>query len=193
MTKLLPGLVFTAMCFTGTVFADWTLASDTSRMNFMSVKKGEIIETHHFKKLSGTITEAGKAVIEIDLSSVTTNIEIRDERMQALLFDVPSFPVATVTASVDTEVLAALEDGQRVTQKVSLELDLHGMKSTIETEVFITNADNDSVTVATTQPIVISADDFNLGAGVEALREIAKLPAITHNVPVTFNLMFDQH
>ena len=42
----------------------------------------------------------------------------------------------------------------------------------------------------TVKPIVVSADQFDLGNGVEALREIAGLANITPTVPVSFTLVF---
>ncbi|WP_308873603.1 hypothetical protein [Thiothrix subterranea] len=44
--------------------------------------------------------------------------------------------------------------------------------------------------VTTVAPIVLNAADFDLAAGVTALREIAELPSISNAVPVTFFLNF---
>ena len=45
--------------------------------------------------------------------------------------------------------------------------------------------------VATTAPVVIKAEDFNLVEGVNALRDVAGLPSITLAVPVTATLFFN--
>ena len=42
--------------------------------------------------------------------------------------------------------------------------------------------------VTTTQPIVISASEFGLEAGVAALQSIAGLNAISRSIPVTVDL-----
>ncbi len=190
MTKYIIVLALSGLGLSGAAFADWTLVAEGSRLNFLSIKKGTAVESHHFQNLSGTVTDTGAAQIAVDLASVETNIDIRNERMQAMLFDVPAFPSALISANIDVAILAGLADGQRVTQKLSLELDLHGIRSILETEVYITGLGGGKVAVATVKPVILSADDFGLGAGIEALREIAKLPAITHSVPVTFNLLF---
>ncbi|OQX14641.1 MAG: hypothetical protein BWK73_09005 [Thiothrix lacustris] len=44
--------------------------------------------------------------------------------------------------------------------------------------------------VTTVAPIVLNAADFDLAAGLTALREIAGLTSISNAVPVTFFLSF---
>ena len=163
MSKILLAIALGALSLSGTAFAEWELYSEGSQLNFLSVKKGTVIESHHFEKFSGSVSDAGEVMIDIDLASVQTGIDIRNERMQGLLFNVPMFRSATATASIDVAALENLSQGQRATQKISLELDLHGIKSTIDTTVYITSLGKDAVAVATVKPIVLSADDFELG------------------------------
>lgn len=82
------------------------IGGDTSRLdsqspllNFVSIKKVHVVETHRFESLSGAITDTGVATLVIDLNSVNTGIDIRNERMRNLLFETATFPQAT--ASVD--------------------------------------------------------------------------------------------
>jgi hypothetical protein len=42
------------------------------------------------------------------------------------------------------------------------------------------------------KPIVVTADEFGLQAGIEALREVAGLPSISRAVPISFTVLFDQ-
>jgi hypothetical protein len=44
--------------------------------------------------------------------------------------------------------------------------------------------------VFSSQPIILQAEEFNLDAGVEALRQVAGLKSISTAVPVTLNLLF---
>ena len=53
----------------------------------------------------------GAARVEIDLASVNTGVEIRDERMREIFFQVADFPSATVTAQLDPQQFAALDSG----------------------------------------------------------------------------------
>ena len=50
--------------------------------------------------------------------------------------------------------------------------------------------DADTYSAHTVKPIIISADQFGLKDGVEALREIAGLNNISLAVPVTFSVLF---
>ena len=79
----------------------WDLQADASTFNFVSVKKDTIGEVLHFKKLSGQIDKNGKAGITIDLNSVDTGVQIRDERMREFLFETGKYPSATYQANVD--------------------------------------------------------------------------------------------
>jgi hypothetical protein len=38
--------------------------------------------------------------------------------------------------------------------------------------------------------VIVDASDYELAAGVEALREVVQLPSISETVPVTFALTF---
>jgi len=57
--------------------------------------------------------------------------------------------------------------------------------------VFVTRIDGGRVEVASAEPVVLSLADFELEAGLEALRNIANLPSITASSPVTFTFVFD--
>ena len=50
------------------------------------------------------------------------------------------------------------------------------------------SASGGDVRVTTTQPIVITAQEFGLEAGVAALQQIAGLNAISRSIPVTVDL-----
>lgn len=173
------------------VTASWTLDETASRLGFASVKAGEIIESHSFPGISGTVTPDGTATISIPLDQVETNVDIRNERMRNMFFETAEFPTATITASLDPDRFGEMLPGDRMKMPLDAVLSLHGIEQTISTDVFVTRIGNASVEVATVDPIVVFADDFGLAAGVEMLRNVANLPAITSASPVTFNLVFD--
>lgn len=168
----------------------WSVASDASRVSFVSVKGGEIAEVHHFGAVTGTVAPDGVATIEIPLASVETGIDIRNERMRDMLFQVAQFPAARVSARIDLAALQDLAVGQQRRLPLAGELDLHGVKAPFEAQVAVTRAAADRVLVASVDPVVVEAELFKLGEGVEALRKVAGLDAITPAAPVTFQLMF---
>lgn len=172
--------------------ADWQLVGSDSSVQFVSVKKSTIAETHSFKGLSGKITDDGKAEVGIELASVETNIPIRNERMQKLLFDTAKFARAVISAQVDTDQLKSLTPGKTMAVSADLDLDVHGSQKTEKAQLQVTGLENGGLLVTTTAPIVINAGDYKLLEGVEKLREIAGLDSISPIVPVTVKLVFTQ-
>lgn len=169
--------------------ADWTLVPEDSSLGFVSVKNARIAEGHQFTTLRGGVGDEGAELV-IDLASVDTLIPIRDERMRELLFEVARFPTATFRTAIDPASFEDLAVGESRRMDVSGELTLHGETQPLAATVLVSRTATDRVSVATTRPIVISADAFALGGGVARLREVAGLDSITPMVPVSFALSF---
>lgn len=170
--------------------ADWTLVSEESRISFVSVKAEIVGETHYFADVSGSVTEAGAATIRIPLESVETAIDIRNVRMQEFLFEVVDFPAATLTSTINLEDYANLSVGDRTLTSLTATLDLHGIEAELAFDAFITRISDNKVAVDTAAPILLDADEFELGSGLDKLKELAGLDAISPIVPVTASLVF---
>ncbi len=171
--------------------AGWMLNPSESDFNFASIKKNHVYETHTFNRVSGQIDDKGKAELMLDLTSVNTGIGIRDERMQSMLFDTAKFTSATYSLMVDAEGLKMMPAGAR--QQISAEgmLSLFGTAKALPATLNIYKLSDNRLLVSSAYPVVVQAADFGLDGGVEALREIAGLPAISQAVPVTFSLVFE--
>ena len=168
----------------------WTLDPATSRLAYVSIKAGEVAENNAFETLSGTIAADGTAEVSIDLASVSTGVDIRNERMREIFFQVADFPKAVVTAQLDPTTFAGLAVGGSITRPLKVTLALKGIEQAIETEVLVTRAAEDRVTVVPTAPVIITTDMFELTDELGELRALAQLPSITPAVPVTFTLAF---
>lgn len=168
----------------------WQLAADQSNVGFVSVKAGNVGEAHSFTKLSGTVEPDGTVGVAIDLASVETGIDIRNQRMRDMLFEVANFPEARLTAKIDPNAVKALKPGERKAMTVPVTLDLHGTTNSIEAPLTVTRLAGDTVLVETAKPLIIDASAVGLEAGVGKLQEVAKLPAISTAVPVTASLVF---
>lgn len=173
------------------VTGPWTLDATSSKIAFASIKSGELIETHFFPGLSGSVSASGETVITIPLDQVETKIDQRNERMRSMFFETDLYPTAEIRAAVDTAAFADLPIGARVTAELDGVVALHGSEATVFADVFVTRIASDRVEVATSEPVIVHVAEFNLEAGLEALREVANLPAITPAVPVTFTLVFE--
>jgi len=194
---LASGALALAACSSGPVeeaplAGAWTLDGDASRLSFVTVKAGQLAEAHHFPGLTGSVSAEGAAELAIDLASVQTNIDVRNERMGTMLFEVATFPAATVTAQLDPAAFAALKTGESTVQPVTATLDLHGVQGEVPAELAVTRIAADKVKVETVTPIIVEAASYGLDTGVEALREVAGLDSIAPAVPVSFSLTFTQ-
>lgn len=185
-------LLITASLLAFNASAAWTLDNDNSAIAFVSVKNGSVVESHAFTSLSGNVGDAGNARVDIDLASVDTGIPVRDERVRKLLFDVTNFPSASFNASVPMAQVKALKVGEGMDYTLSGVLSLHGKDVRLEIPVLVLRAGESTIAVSTRKPVIIHAGDFDLENGIEALRGIAKLKAITPGVPVSFTLVFHQ-
>lgn len=184
LTLLLAG------CLSMPAFADWQLDNDNSRLSFISTKKSDIAEVHHFQQLTGKLTSTGEITFNINLASVDTLIPIRNQRMQEFLFETGSFPEATFTGEFDSKKLAGLKVGQQVLVSAKGELSLHGKKQSMIAELMVAKLAGHNLMVASYKPLVLNAQQYELAQGVNKLREIANLPTISNAVPVSFVLTF---
>ncbi|MBU7573765.1 MAG: YceI family protein [Hydrogenophaga sp.] len=168
----------------------WALDPAGSRLSYVSIKAGEVAEANRFDTLSGSVSPDGSASLAIDLASVNTGVDIRNERMREIFFDVAGNPKASVTAKLDPAAFAGLAVGQSLTRPLKANVTIKGASSDIETEVLVTRVSADRVTVVPTAPVIVSTDMFGLTDELGELRALAQLPSITPAVPVTFNLSF---
>jgi polyisoprenoid-binding protein YceI len=179
-------ILLSGVGFMAPVQADWTV-SDSSRIGFVSIKNNRIGENNAFERVSGSISESGQVAVSVDLSSVETGIGIRNERLQKMLFEVASFPTASIDAALSDGQIAALRAGGARAESVSVNISLHGKTVSKTANVSVSSSGGD-VRVTTTQPIVITAQEFGLESGVAALQQIAGLNAISRSIPVTVDL-----
>lgn len=191
MNKTLPLLFAALLSFAPNTWAEWRLDSEASSVGFLSVKNGQVVESHHFNKLEGSVSASGNATLIIKLDSVDTMIPIRNERMREMLFKTASFPDATVSVSIDMAKFGRLKAGEALSETVAGKLEMVGQSATVMVPVSVIRGHN-SVIVSSRKPVVINAANWGLTDGLEALRNIANLSSITPAVPVSFTLKFDR-
>lgn len=166
--------------------AEWGVAEGSS-VNYVSIKNNAIAENNRFTKVTGTIGDDGAVQIRIDLSSVETRVDIRNQRMRDIFFEVVNHPEALISTQLDAADLAQIEAGAPLEKTLALTVNLHGSETTLDAHMRAVAAGG-QLYISTLEPILVSAADFGLDSGVEALREIAGLNAIVSTVPVTVDL-----
>lgn len=157
----------------------------------MTTKNTHNVEVHSFNSLSGDINSAGVATLTIDLNSVNSGVELRDQRMKDLLFETATYPTATITVTVPSALISGLAVGQATATDISASLNLHGVTGTIAAKVSVQKLSNNRILVQTLAPVLVKAGDHSLTNGVEALRAAVGIASISTAVPVDFALVFD--
>ncbi|MDN3640790.1 YceI family protein [Simiduia curdlanivorans] len=170
--------------------ADWTLNAEHSQLHVVSVKNAAMAEVHQFTKLDGKVDAKGQVSVLIDLASIETQIPIRNERMQTMLFDTANFAMAKISTKVDVAKVNALKLGESMAMVLPCVVQLHGKEKTLEVAVSVVALAQGQLQVASIKPVVLALADFELIQGAQALQDIAKLNSIAVQVPVMFNLRF---
>ncbi|HIG64548.1 MAG TPA: YceI family protein [Methyloprofundus sp.] len=187
---LLSNIAVAKLSFVTTTHpGQWQLNNKASTLNFTTTKNSSKTEIQSFKKFEGHIYDT-KVSMTIDLGSVNTGIEIRDQRIKELFFDIVKFPTATVTIDLRKSDLKQMKIGQTKTLREQATIEIHGVKQTLPVELQVTSLNHNKLMVFSRKPVIIYLKNFDLLNGVIALREIAKLKSINTAVPVTFSLVF---
>ncbi|WP_157054198.1 cytochrome c family protein [Ruegeria sp. 6PALISEP08] len=180
--------IASAIVATPALADNWTLDSDSSHLAYGTIKKNTVGEVNGFTNLSGHVTPDGKAEIDIDLSSVETNIDIRNERMIEFVFR--KVGSAKLTADFDMSEVSGLSVGETTTIDAESVLSLAGTDVTFDAELFVARLSDTAVMVSTNDMVFLNAEDAGINAGVDTLKELADLSGITRTVPITARLIF---
>lgn len=185
-SRLLAALSVVTLGFVSSAHADWGVAEGSS-VGYVSIKNDSIAENNRFTRVTGSINDDGQVMVSVDLASVETRVPVRNERMQAMLFEVATHPQALITAEIDPADLAQVDAGVPVERELTLNLSLHGSEATV-TGRFRALAAGGQLYVTTLEPILVGAGDFGLNAGIDALQTVAGLASIARAIPVTVDL-----
>jgi len=164
----------------------WKLNPERSKISIVTTKNNSISEVSEFKNFSGNIDGNNHLKISIDLSSLETNIPIRNERIQKHLFQTELYPTADIHAQLKPK---NLDNGLHT---VSFDVDLHGISAIIQAE-FMVFEQNGNKVITLHKPLVINASDFALENGITTLKNLAKLNTIDFTVPIHLVLTFAPH
>lgn len=174
----------------GAIQADgWTLDAENSKVSFGSIKNNYTGESHSFGEMSGSVSADGMAQVVIELASVQTNIDIRNERMIEHVFT--DGPTAALTAQIDMSAMEALPVGGMTKMFVEGDLKLLGEPVPLDVNMFAVRLADDKVMVMSDDLIFVAADEAGLDTGLDVLKELAGLDDITRTVPASLRLVFD--
>lgn len=172
--------------------ADWSVNSEQSSLNFVSVKNEVVAETHSFKDLTGKLTSTGGFSVAIPVMSIDTIIPIRNERILEHVLAAKEYATINAKGKVDSKVLTGLKTGDSVVVDQALDLTLLTQSQSLSAKVKVTKVSDSQLVVTTIAPIMLDVNKFKLNAGVEKLRELAGLKTISPMVPTTFSLVLEK-
>ncbi|MEP3891330.1 MAG: YceI family protein [Hellea sp.] len=172
--------------------ADWKLVPEESGMTYITLKNRDLAEINTFREIEGTVTPAGHAEIIIDLNSVDTNNEVRDDRLKSLLFQTDSYPKAKISSVIDMVKLEQLAIGESQTLLLDMNISLHSASLQRDFYVLATRLEKDKVVVTNKAPLILHAQDFGFMSAIEELRNLASLDEITPIVTATVSFVFER-
>jgi len=189
MKFLAPTITALTLLSTPLTAAEWELDGASSVISFGSIKNDAIGEAHTFGGLSGKVDADGMVSIAIDLTSVNTNIDIRNERMGEHVFAGAS--QANLVAEVDMAAMEALGTGESMTMEIVGDLSLLGTEVPVYLDMFVLRISDNQVMASTNTATYISTEELGVDAGVDVLQGLANLDSITRVSPVTVRFMFN--
>jgi len=194
-------ILLVLLCISPSIFAQvnlgtgqgshWALNKKASSLTFVTTKNASKTELQSFQKITGKIKN-NVASLAVDLNSVSTKIDIRDERLRDLFFETKLFPQASVAIKLSNSDIKRMQVGDVKDIELEAELNIHGVKQKTVVNTQVVFLEEGKLLVNSSKPLIINLQNFKLLKGVNLLREIANLKSINAAVPVTFNLMFIQ-
>jgi hypothetical protein len=173
------------LAFSPLVLADWQIDSGFSRVSFVSIKRGTMADVQYFSTVTGLIDQKGNARLALPYDSLDNTMALQSERMKEVLFKADRYPEAIITSQIDLSRWEQMPVGDIRQEKLDFELDLNGQKQRLKADVSVTRIGETLVQISTLQPVLVKAVDFGLMEGLDKLKEIASVPSITPEIPVT--------
>jgi len=146
---------------------------------------------HHFTKVNGTVSDAGALNINIDLSSVQTNIDIRNERMTEHVFQ-SGKATATLSGEIDMSEVNGMKVGETKIMEIEATLSFVGVENDVDANMLVARLSENRVLVTTADFVMLSTEDLEIDPGINKLMELAKLPGITRVTPVSARMVFEK-
>ena len=171
--------------------AKWVLDAVNTRVNFITIKKGNIAEAHVFSDVSGNVV-AGKASITIKPDSVDSKVPIRNERMREFLFETGVYPSIEISAEVNN-VISKLDAGSSQLVTIPATLSMHGVTKELTLDLRVSKLNANTLLVASVQPVLIRAADYNMLDGITKLSSLVNNLAIAETIPVNFSLQLNSN
>jgi hypothetical protein len=167
----------------------WQLVPEESQIAYGSIKANVAGEVNTFKNIDGAIAADGLAMISIDLASVETNVDVRNQRMIKYIFG--DNTKAVLTTQIDMTKIQSLKVGDTTELDVEGVLSFLGQEVDVDTRFFIVKLSDTRVMASSESMIMMPTEELGINAGIDTLMALAKLPSITRVTPITLRFVFE--
>ena len=172
--------------------SSWNLLADESKINYVSIKNNNLMENNSFEILEGSVNLDGSAEFLINLNSVNTDNDIRDERLRKILFKTETYPIAKVTSLINLFDYEKLSVGSSIIKNYNFTITFQGLTRSFEAKMEIFRLGTNKVLVKNIDPVIIDGGDYGLHTEFKQLQQLAGLDSIVPVVPVTVSLLFER-
>ncbi|WP_325894432.1 YceI family protein [Grimontia sp. NTOU-MAR1] len=169
---------------------DYALDSKASSISFATIKKSYVVEPANLSGIEGSVDASGNFGVTAPLSSISTGIPIRNQRLNDLFFDSKKFPMLKVEGQVSMEGLD--KNGTQLQQVIPAKVTLFGNTKEVTLNMNIVKS-GDNIFAFTTKPVIISGAIFGIPKeNLEAVSETVGNIDISSTVPVNVSLVFKE-
>ncbi|KFZ38530.1 hypothetical protein HR45_03625 [Shewanella mangrovi] len=169
--------------------ADWQLDKSQSHLYAISIKAAEIAEVHRFTIASASLKNDQLFSLKVELASVESGVEQRDELLRSVLFEVAKYPDFRLSASLPDDWLAGVPLARVTPLDINGTLSLHGVKRTVPLKLNVVKISEQALLVVADEPVILNARDYGLVGGLHKLAQISQLDDISNLVPINFTLV----
>lgn len=169
--------------------AVWQLVPDDSIVAYGSIKANVAGEVNSFDSIDGAIAADGKAMINIDLTSVNTMVDIRNQRMIKHVFG--DSAKAVLSTQLDMAAINELAVGDTTVLEVEGVLSFLGQNIDVDTNFFVAKLTDSKILASTESMVMMQTEELGVNAGIDKLMELAKLPSITRVSPISLRFVFE--
>ena len=163
----------------------WQLDTTKSQISYISTKNGDIREHNTLRFLTGSINADKEVQLIIDVNSIDTHIDIRNQRMRELFFETEQYPTARIETSIADNL--PLMTAYPIEYRLTLKDQQHSFQSPV-----MIHSGGGEMMVTSAEPVTVNASTFGLEGALDKLREIAGLNSISPEIQVEYKLHFKQ-
>lgn len=196
MNKMMMRMMTAAVLCFATLFSlpasAWQVDAKHSSITYLSSKRAgdapAVLEQNRFKVFRVSEVADDALVFEIDLNSIDTGIELRDERLKEHLFQTDKHPKAVVRVPMAPVLLKTLQPGDLMDWDGQIELNIGDQSAVLDAQLSVVGLKEGGALVATPQPILVRAESFGWLPALAKLQKLAGLASIDETVPVSVRL-----